>query len=189
MRSRSRDDLPKYSDFFRTEYDEQYNVGSLEAHYSILSAPLFIAPGTPIALQRIAVIWDHDHDERIITLLEAAFFEDLIAPCILFVAEHKGNVAVITNGDYDKAERNRKSRLWQRISDDVIVDDKFVVKVMLEDEYLVDLKQNLQLPFRNYFQHIDDAWTLGETKYQRNKQANRRPSIFSNTPRPDRPSW
>lgn len=188
MRSRYRDDLPKYSDFFQTVYDEQYNVGALEAHYSILSLPLFIAPEAPIKLQRIAVVWDRDHDDRIIALLEAAFFADLIAPCVLYVLEHKGFVAVIVNEDYDEAERDRKTRIWQKICDNVITDDKFSVKVMLEEEYLLDLKKNLQESFRNYFQYIDDAWTLGPNEYRRRREVSSPSSVLANGVRPGRRS-
>lgn len=189
MRLSSRVDLPQYSEFFRTEYDEQHNVGALEAHYSIICAPLLAKPDSPIELQRLAVIWDQDHDERVIALLEAAYFQGLLAPSIFCIAEHKGHVAVITNGDLGESERQRQSRFWQRISDDVIVDDKFVVNVMLEEEYILELSPRLRSTFKTYFEHIDNAWTLGPNAYQPRPAASRRENLLSSGPRLKKSSW
>lgn len=189
MRFSSRVALPQYSEFFRTEYDQQQNVGALGAHYSILSLPLISKPDSPVELQRLAVIWDQDHDERIITLLEAAYFKGLLAPGILYLAEHKGHVTVITNRDFDKAERKRQSRFWQRVSDEVITGDQFKVELMLEEDYLFDLKEELRPLFKTYLDHIDHAWTLGPNAYHRRNDSDRPRGDLFNAVNLNKRSW
>ncbi|MCQ3000710.1 hypothetical protein NLO98_13195 [Pseudomonas syringae] len=175
MSLRIRDELPVYSKFFRTEYDEQYNVGKLGAHYSVLSFPL-VKDSEKFQLQRLAVIWDADHDTRVINILEAGFFAGLTRP-VVFIAEHKGHVSIITNGDINQSERDTQTRVWQRISDDVIEDDNFTVEVILEKDFIAAQVRGLQKMFETYFNYIDDAWGIGPCPYNRVKAHNRRPSL------------
>ncbi|HCF5250240.1 hypothetical protein [Pseudomonas aeruginosa] len=188
MFPRFRDDLPTYSNFFRTEYDEQNDVGALEAHYSVLSVPLFEEPNSRIDLQRIAVIWDSDHDQRVIDILEAAYFQGLLSP-VLYIAEHKGAVSVIINETLNQPQKNRQNRLWQQISDEVIDNDKFKVHLMSKEEFIETLKDRLQPAFRNYLVHINDAWDLGPHIYVAPKASERRPRRRSPIFRSDKRSW
>jgi hypothetical protein len=83
-----------YSHFFSTLHDEQAAVGSLGArtHYSVLRAVLW----TPKArFHDFAVIWDEDHDLRIVWVIEQMFVADLLAD-VVFIGERKGGVTVIT---------------------------------------------------------------------------------------------
>jgi hypothetical protein len=80
--------MQKYSEFFETLHDEQGRVGSMLCHYSILRAMVFhdeFGNALPIARrQKFAVIWDDDHDERIIQPIEKLFCEGLLSSFVMF---------------------------------------------------------------------------------------------------------
>ncbi|MDD2133223.1 hypothetical protein [Pseudomonas kurunegalensis] len=165
MSIRFRDELPKYSDFFRTEHDEQRNVASIAAHYSVLSIPSFISSTGAIKIQRVAIIWDADHDERVIDVLEAAYFENLVGP-VLFIGEYKGAVSVIVNSDrINKNEISEYEEQWRRICDDAVQDDKFRLDVMTTEEYVKTADEKLQPILCTYLKFIKDAWGLEINHY------------------------
>lgn len=90
-----------YSPFFETLYDEQDPVGYLGrgTHYSILRATVFHDEDgklIPATLYRnatskhhdFAVLWDEDHDTRVIKVIEKIYQEGLL-PCFSFFGERK----------------------------------------------------------------------------------------------------
>lgn len=87
--------MRKYSEFFRTLHDEQAPTGSLGrgTHYSILRAVVFSdSVGKPLTEARFAdfaVIWDEDHDDRVIEPIEKIYFAGLL-PHFLMFGERKG---------------------------------------------------------------------------------------------------
>jgi len=90
-----------YSPFFNTLYDETQPIGDLGrgTHYSIIEVAqwkdLDQSPCNTAHKQRIAVIWDEDHDQRIIKLLEKAYFEGTLSP-VCIVGERKGHLTILT---------------------------------------------------------------------------------------------
>lgn len=188
MRLRFRDDLPKYSDFFRTEHDEQRNVGVLNAHHSILSVPKFSSSKSALKLQRIAVIWDEDHDERVIDILEAAYFENLLDP-LLFIGEWRGAVSVIVHSDLKQDELKSYERLWQIVSDKAVQGDTFRVDVMTREEYVSTAEPDLGPKLLSYLNYIDDAWDLGLHTYHAKPAGSRRASLRSTRPAHGGKGW
>ncbi|TRO38593.1 hypothetical protein EQ832_12125 [Pseudomonas sp. ALS1131] len=160
MPIRIREELPVYSHFFRTEYDEQQNIGVLEAHCSILSVPSLNKKDAVLDVQRVAVIWDEDHDERVIPILEAACFKGLLRN-VLFIAEHKGAVSIIMDESAKSFLRNARQKKWQEICDEVVENDEFSADVMSKEEYVQTLVDSLQPMYENYLNHICDVWSLG----------------------------
>ena len=85
----------KYSDFFKTLHDERAPTGHFGrgTHYSILRAVVFSdslgKPATEGRFADFAVIWDEDHDERIIEAIEKIYFAGLL-PSFLMFGERKG---------------------------------------------------------------------------------------------------
>lgn len=164
MPIRNREDLPVYSYFFRTEYDEQRDIGVLEAHHSVLSVPCLNKEESGLDVQRIAVIWDEDHDERVIPVLEAGCFKGLLRD-VLFIAEHKGAVSIIMNESTKPFARKARQKRWQEICDAVVENDEFSVDVMSKEEYVQTLVDSLQPMYENYLNHICDVWNLGPHDY------------------------
>src|SRR5258708_7952549 len=89
-----------YSPFFNTLHDETAPVGDLGrgTHYSVMraitwhDAQLRVLPKAS-ALD-FAIIWDEDHDTRVVALVEKMYFEGLLAP-VRFVGERKGMFTVL----------------------------------------------------------------------------------------------
>jgi len=83
-----------YSPFFETIHDEHqpnYNLGR-GTHSSILRATVFHDPsGKPLnraAPHKFAIIWDEDHDERVIFVIEEIYNAGLL-PCFTIFGERK----------------------------------------------------------------------------------------------------
>ena len=89
-----------YSPFFQTLHDETQPVGHLGrgTHYSVLRVPIWqdqwLNPLPRGSLLDFAVIWDEDHDERVIQVIEDLYFCGLLAP-VRFVGERKGSLSVL----------------------------------------------------------------------------------------------
>jgi hypothetical protein len=89
-----------YSPIFQTLHDETRPVGQLGrgTHYSVLRVPIWqdewLNPLPQGALLDFAVIWDEDHDERVIEAIEALYFGGLLAP-VRIIGERKGSLCVL----------------------------------------------------------------------------------------------
>jgi Bacterial RNA polymerase, alpha chain C terminal domain len=89
-----------YSDFFKTLHDETSPTGYLGrgTHYSVLRAVVFHDP-MGIALSEgqfadFAVIWDEDHDARVMEPIEEIYRRGLLSSFLMF-GEHKGTFTAI----------------------------------------------------------------------------------------------
>jgi hypothetical protein len=93
--SRKERTMQKYSDFFQTLHDETGPTGYLGAgtHYSVLRAVVFHDPrGQPLRealFTDFAVIWDKDHDVRVIDPIQQFYGRGLLSSFVMF-GESKG---------------------------------------------------------------------------------------------------
>lgn len=89
-----------YSPFFQTLYDETHPVGRFGrgTHYSVLRAPIWqgalLNPLHEGAFLDFAVIWDEDHDDRVVGVIEDLYFSALLSP-VRFIGERKGTLSVL----------------------------------------------------------------------------------------------
>src|ERR1700730_6505285 len=106
--------MESYSPFFQTLHDEQSPVGCLGSgtHASILRAIVFHnATMEPLETGRykdFAVIWDEDHDRRVIKAIELIYKEGFLGS-ILMIGERKGTLNAIVSG------RVQRPRLFEKI--------------------------------------------------------------------------
>lgn len=99
--------MRKYSHFFQTLHDETDPVGSLGrgTHYSVFRATVFhdefAKPLEAAKFLDFAVIWDEDHDERVLLPIDRLYRSGDLSSFIMF-GERKGmffcNVAPRFNG-------------------------------------------------------------------------------------------
>lgn len=84
-----------YSSFFHTLHDEASPVGHLGqgTHHSVLRAVVW-KQHQPL-FHDFAVIWDEDHDERIIWVAEKLCAEGLLGS-VVALGERKGGITVLT---------------------------------------------------------------------------------------------
>jgi hypothetical protein len=91
-----------YSQLFSCLYDQSEPVGTLGrgTHYSVFrtvtSLDKDLMPLDRPKLHDFAVIWDEDHDERVIPVVEGLLMQGLLAP-VLFIGERKGTLNVIVD--------------------------------------------------------------------------------------------
>jgi hypothetical protein len=119
--------MQKYSDFFQTLHDEKGPTGYLGrgTHYSVLRAVVF-HDGAGRILQRakfhdFAVIWDEDHDSRVMRPIEKIYRAGLLPRFVIF-GERKGSfTAILTDNRYDKVQiselEDSLNKMTQRLED------------------------------------------------------------------------
>lgn len=89
-----------YSPFLQTLHDQTHPIGKLGrgTHYSVLRAPIWqsalLKPLRQGAFLDFAVIWDEDHDDRVIGVIEDLYFNTLLSP-VRFIGERKGTLWVL----------------------------------------------------------------------------------------------
>jgi hypothetical protein len=100
--------MRSYSDFFKTLHDEQGPTGHLGrgTHYSILRALVFHdAMGMPLPegqFTDFAVIWDEDHDARVMEAIEEIYRRGLLSSFQMF-GERKGSFTAILSSKVSSA--------------------------------------------------------------------------------------
>jgi len=121
--------MQTYSPFFQTLYDENSPVGSLGrgTHYSVLRAIVFHDHiGKPLpethykGLQAryhdFAIIWDEDHDTRVIEAIQKIYTEGLL-PFFSFFGERKAMLTALAEADSDTLRTYAKLRIEEICSD------------------------------------------------------------------------
>lgn len=92
--------MRSYSQIFSCLHDEPGPVGHIGrgSHYSVFRVPEWRdVTGTPISTAQIhdfAVIWDEDHDDRIIAVAERLYVHGLFSP-VQFIGERKGMLTIL----------------------------------------------------------------------------------------------
>jgi hypothetical protein len=96
--------MQRYSAFFQTLHDETDPTGYLGrgTHYSVLRAVVFHDPmGRPVSkghFADFAVIWDEDHDLRVMEPVEEIYHRGLLSSFLMF-GEHKGSFTAIVSNE------------------------------------------------------------------------------------------
>lgn len=95
-------DTPKYSPYLNCIYDEPAPTGHIGSgtHYSVFQALSWRSERGELrqqaAVQKVAIIWDEDHDERIIPCVEALLMAGLLH-AVSMIGERKGGVTIVFN--------------------------------------------------------------------------------------------
>lgn len=158
-----------YSNLFHTEHDESTSIGNIGrgSHYSVLSMPQWIDVDRELAksgearIQRFAVIWDEDHDTRIIKVLEQAHLKGLIYP-VRFIGERKGYLTILVDAEFyarhDKKIKDYES-YWRKIVE-ISIDDCWEVEVSSEWQPSGLIADN-ESTVKTYLKNIENLWNLG----------------------------
>jgi hypothetical protein len=184
-------DVRHYSDFLRCLYDETKPHGRIGdgTHYSILRTATWLnAKGSSVESPRIhdfAVIWDVDHDERVICVIERMYMAGLLYP-VLFVGERKGELTIVLSNAYANSVSAGKrdeykaavSNILGNIPTDGSIDtwgSNFGVfeeagKVFPQHPdvpyYLCMLVQDDCQKVDTYLRNIHNLWNLGHKEYK-----------------------
>jgi hypothetical protein len=175
---------PSYSSLFSCLYDEPKPVGSLGrgAHYSVFRAvewrDIYLRPLQQANIHDFAVIWDEDHDRRIIQVIERIYMAGLFSP-IRFVGERKGTLSVILDAEFNfEASKIEVSKLVteiRTIAETAGDNDMWTVQFGAFDGSSESVERNRpahligEAADRNrvvrYLKGIDALWNLGNSPY------------------------
>jgi hypothetical protein len=147
--------MHKYSSFFSTLYDQKAPVGHFGrgTHYSILRAVIPVED--EVNFHDFVVIWDEDHDERIIWFAEKLYAKSLLTS-VLAIGERKGGITVLTTRNAPKNEHKTMCSVFEAAPSDYFSLD---IGVFPDNpETLINENENR---VRNYLAGIHALWTLG----------------------------
>ena len=171
--------MHKYSDYFKTIHDEtQPSHLVMGAHLSVLRAVVgsnFLDFG---------VIWDRDHDKRVIGALERMYIKGLLEP-VAFVGERKGILTVLVYRSHDYWKSHSASKYCNTIAalanglpgdawgSDVdyfrsVVDSPIGNTGGWDDDFLVVMHKMWRLGFRDAIQSMDAEYAKYEIQHENN---------------------
>lgn len=163
-----------YSPLFTTLYDEPEPVGQLGrgAHYSVLKAiqwkdirrEALVLP----LMQTFAVLWDEDHDERVISVIESAYLNDLLSP-VLFIGERKASLTVVVHDDYALGAEHKLSKFqeaWQVACSSTLLDYWDVEVVRFSVAAKAQIINDRQEKVATYLHNICNLWPLGLKRHK-----------------------
>lgn len=169
---------PVYSTLFSCLYDEPEPYGNLGrgTHYSVFRSVEWLdVVRAPLALPQVhdfSVIWDEDHDERCVDLIEQIYLQGLLSP-VQFIGERKGVLTVIVAAKFYFAHSEEYIadylRKLNEISSDPNHGDSWPTELGFFDRqpgspHQTDLRGLIAAePHRvqTYVRNIDSLWSLG----------------------------
>lgn len=169
---------PTYSNLFACLYDEPNPVGQLGrgAHYSVFRSVEWLdVVRAPLAVPQVhdfAVIWDEDHDTRVIDVIEEIYMAGLLSP-VQFIGERKGNLSVIVAAKFywahSQATLNAYIQQLNKISSSLNHGDSWQTEVGMFDRspdspHQTDLQGLIMADEHRvitYVRNIDSLWNLG----------------------------
>lgn len=181
--------LPIYSTLFSCLYDEPSPIGHLGrgTHYSVFRSVEWLdvtrTAVEPPQIHDFAVIWDEDHDTRIIETIEAIYMAGLLSP-IQFIGERKGTLTVIVAAKFYfwKSDANLKSyeRQLQKICETPGHGDSWELEVGMFDRspgspHQTELHGLISADNHRvitYLRNIDSLWGLGTKQFTQKSYPN-----------------
>ncbi|MBS0995112.1 hypothetical protein [Gluconobacter cerinus] len=173
--------VPQYSNLFTCLHDEPEPVGGLGrgTHYSIFRCVEWLdVERRPLQLPQIhdfAVVWDEDHDTRIIEAIERIYMAGLLSP-VQFIGERKGLLTVIVAARFyflgGEEQLQAYRHAIEAIADDL--DDPWTVEIGSFDRQPSSPHQTFpeaiisdnEHRVRLYLANIDSLWSLGTRAYR-----------------------
>jgi len=178
----------QYSTYFSCLYDENDPVGRLGrgTHYSIMRSVEWLdVCRKPLTLPHVhdfAVIWDEDHDDRVIDAIERIYMAGLLSP-IQFIGERKGTLSALVASRYrytvPEAEYQAYVGQIQKICHSVH-GDHWPVEVGMFDRApgwpphqteTVGLIADDEHRVVTYLRNVDNLWKLGTRAFTAENRA------------------
>ena len=155
--------IKRYSEFFQTLYDEHQPVGALGrgSHYSVLRAIVFHDQENLVLktakFHDFAIIWDEDHDTRIIKVIEKIYFSGFLSR-YKFFGENKGCFTTIR--DISIPEGILENLIYTTQIESIC--DKVEEDVWnYEDAHPWHIINDAEEKVKIYLQNILGLWNLG----------------------------
>jgi hypothetical protein len=165
-----------YSSLFSTIYDEKEPVGNLGrgTHYSVLRAAQFLnnlyQPQNPLKIQDFCIVWDEDHDTRLIEVVEQLYLKNMLSP-VLFIGERKGGVTVILDKEFYE-NTNLIHTFYQQLNDvaqglssDPWCASVGYINLITRDVDSDTLVNEDKQKVSTYLNNIHNLWSLGQKDF------------------------
>jgi hypothetical protein len=156
--------MQKYSDFFQTLHDERGPTGHLGrgTHYSVLRAVTFNDPaGRPLRRAQFidfAVVWDEDHDRRVIEPILEIYLRGHLSSFLIF-GERKGTFTAVLS---DEVDDDRALLLDTEVSLICqVLDDPWPSEVRTLDTEDIAIIDDEPEKVRLYLKNLAMLWRLG----------------------------
>ncbi|OHD19828.1 MAG: hypothetical protein A2Y34_10405 [Spirochaetes bacterium GWC1_27_15] len=172
--------MESYFDFSKTLHNETSPTGYLGrgTHYSIIRTVTWINSDLSLSnepfIHDFGIIWDIDHDTRIIEIIKRLYFASLLSP-VIFLGERKGTITLLIDDKFstsflkDYRKKIESIKLGNKIDFDEIskTSDEWVecvTRVKDEDNSIIcDDKQKVDL----YLNNLISLWNLGIKKAEK----------------------
>jgi hypothetical protein len=161
--------MKTYSSFFKTLHDEQAPTGYLGRgiHYSILRAVVFHDEiGRPCLGSDLdfAVIWDEDHDDRVVQAIEGCYRRTILSSFIA-LREQKGTFIGILAPGLPNFRSSSVSDQLHAIAEEVELDVWTSVIATVEEPHGIGSCPDDQLSL--YLKNLKMLWKLGPAQLKR----------------------
>lgn len=173
---------PTYSTFFSCLHDEPEEYGSLGrgTHYSVFRSIEWLdvcrRPLERPEVHDFAIIWDEDHDTRVIDAVERIYMAGLLSP-VQFIGERKGGLTLVVAARfYWSVEIEDYKRAVEAAT--APMDDYWPVTIGMFDRSPGAMQMNWHQTESQglindkdhrvnlYLANIDSLWALGTKPYQ-----------------------
>lgn len=171
----------QYSTLFSCLYDEIEPVGSLGrgTHYSVFRSVEWLnvmrLPLPAPQIHDFAVIWDEDHDRRVIEAIEHIYMAGLLSP-IQFIGERKGSLTAVVAAKFYFSGTVQDTETYRRSLEAIAqnLDDPWPVQLGSFDRapgssaqsFPEGLIQDSEHRVNLYLGNIDSLWSLGTKPYK-----------------------
>jgi hypothetical protein len=175
-----------YSQLFSCLHDEPEPVGHLGrgTHYSVFRSVQWRNPWRSMtekpSLHDFAVVWDEDHDTRVIRTIEEIYMADLLSP-VLFIGERKGALTVLVEAKFWFAGETGIERYKEdiyKLAQNACHGDCWTAEVGFIDpnpecpewnlQYIIHAEERRVL---TYLRNIQSLWNLGHRPFEPSQEA------------------
>lgn len=158
----------KYSPYFNTLHNEVAPVGYIGrgTHYSILRCIIWhdsmLNPLKRGKFLDFAVIWDEDHDDRVIQVIEEIYISGLLSPAI-FVGEQKGSLSILTEAASKLSSEHGEQTDYQKAIENIAQNQEndpwvaYVSPYLSSRSIINDSDERVSL----YLENLKQQWQLG----------------------------
>ena len=141
-------DTPKYSPHLHCIYDESAptNHFGRGTHYSIFQALSWRSKKGKLNQQatvhNVAVIWDEDHDERIIPCMEALLMNGLLY-AVSIIGERKGHMNIVFNSMSSAYMDTNQKHIYRKEITKIVND---IIGTKFEDSWSITFGEMSDVP-------------------------------------------
>ena len=181
--------VPQYSSFFQCLYDQPDSPsGGCWGGYSVFRAidsrDVCQHPTRTPRVHDFAVIWDEDHDTRIIPVVEEMLMAGML-PGVQFIGERKGYISVILAAPTHSIDTEAYARRVTEFTD-LLLDDPWTCEIGMFENTPSSLRTEHQCELGSlvyadaptahaFLLTIDKMWGLGTKEYVSADEQSRTP--------------